>query len=68
MGSLALRSTTGTQRGADRGDDLPPRVTQTNEVRKPVPENRRRIQPSPRSSDAITASASSTAVVVITLR
>ena len=39
----------------------PPSVTETNELRKPVPENRRRIQASARRSNAIAASASSTA-------
>ena len=39
----------------------PPSVTETNELRKPVAKNRRRIQASARSSNAITASASSTA-------
>jgi hypothetical protein len=39
----------------------PPRVTEMNELRKPAPKNRRRIQASARSSNAIAASASSTA-------
>ena len=39
----------------------PPSVMEMNERRKPVPKNRRRIQASARSSNAITASASSTA-------
>ena len=39
----------------------PPSVMETNERRKPVPKNRRRIQASVRSSDVIAASASSTA-------
>ena len=39
----------------------PPSVTETNELRKPVAKNRRRIQARARSSNAIAASASSTA-------
>jgi len=39
----------------------PPGVTETNELRKPVPKNCRRIQASARSSNAIAVSASSSA-------
>src|SRR5262249_3523717 len=48
-----LRSADHIQPGDDRGDDRPPSVTETNELRKPGPKNCRQIQASAGSSNAI---------------